>query len=90
MPKLNLNDLDQSRKPREEAEAEALTAVYDGRRRYKSGKTRAMIFRTTEEKRAQILRIADALSTADRVVSITMVIEMSIDALEEKLKGGAA
>jgi hypothetical protein len=48
-----------------------------------------MIFRTTEEKRAQILRLADVLSLGkSKPVSITETIELAIDALDAKLKGG--
>jgi hypothetical protein len=72
---------------REKAEADALNHLYDGRTRFKSGKTRPIIFRTTEEKRAQILRLADALSSAGNVVSMTQILERGVDALERELKG---
>jgi len=87
---MHIDDLDThkaNRPSREKAEVDALNAVYDGRKRYKSGKTKPMIFRTTEEKRAQILRIADALSSQGNIVSITQVIERGIDALEREIKG---
>jgi hypothetical protein len=74
---------------RAKAEAEAQNAFYDGRKRLKTGKTKPIIFRTTEEKRAQILRLADLLSLGQsKPVSITETIERAIDALEAKLKGG--
>ena len=67
---------------RAKAEADAQNAVYDGRKRFKTGKKKAMIFRTTEEKHAQILRLADALGLGTgKTVSMTEVIEMAIDAL---------
>ena len=47
-----------------------------------TGKKKAMIFRTSEEKHAQILRLADALGLGTgKTVSMTEVIEMAIDAL---------
>ena len=62
----------------------------DGRKRRATGRvTSPIIFRTTEEKRAQILRIADVLGLGKRrPISMTEVIERGIDALERELKGG--
>ena len=91
MAKLRMDEVEESslRPNRAKAETEAQNAFYDGRKRLKTGKTKPIIFRTTEEKRAQILRLADLLSLGQpRPVSITETIEMAIDALEAKLKGG--
>lgn len=92
MAKLRMDtDIEEAspRTDRAKAEVEAQNALYDGRKRHKSGKTKAIIFRTTEEKRAQILRLADALSLGKpKPVSIAETIEMAIDALDAKLKGG--
>ena len=90
MAKLRMDEMENSpRLNRAKAEADVQNAVYDGRKRFKTGKTKPIIFRTTEEKRAQILRLADALGAGKtKPVSMTEVIEMGIDALEAKLKGG--
>ena len=90
MAKLRMDEVEESPRPnRAKAETEAQNAIYDGRKRLKTGKTRPIIFRTTEEKRAQILRLADLLSLGQsKPVSITETIERAIDALEAKLKGG--
>ena len=93
MAKLNIQEVEtptQRGKRREKAEVDAHNALqYDARSRLRVGKTKAMIFRCTEEKRAQILRLADALSAGkQKPVSIAETIEMAIDALEQKLKGG--
>jgi len=92
MAKMRMDEIEPSGKQsrgRAEAEDEAQNALYDGRKRFKSvGKTKAIIFRTTEEKRAQILRLADALGLGQpKPISIAETIEKAIDALEEKLKG---
>ena len=90
MAKLRMDEVEESspRLNRAKAEAEAQNAFYDGRKRLKTGKTKAIIFRTTEEKRAQILRLADALGLGQpKPISIAETIEKAIDALEEKLKG---
>ena len=74
---------------REREEAQMQNSIYDGRRRLTAGKIKPIIFRTTEEKRAQILRIADVLGLGKRrPISMTEVIERGIDALERELKGG--
>jgi hypothetical protein len=90
MAKLRMDEVEDAPRPnRAKAEAEAQNAVYDGRKRYKTGKKKAVIFRTTEEKHAQILRLADVLGAGKtKPVSMTEVIEMGIDVLEAKLKGG--
>ena len=82
-------DIDEApRGDRAKAEAEAQNAIYDGRKRLKSGKNKAIIFRTTEEKRAQILRLADALSLdKSKPVSMAETIERAIDALEREMRG---
>lgn len=93
MAKLRMDEVEEAplRTDRAKAETEAQNTLYDGRKRLKTGKTRPIIFRTTEEKRAQILRLADVLSLGKRKnVSITETIEMAIEALDEKLKGKKA
>ena len=90
MAKLRMDDVDaRPRITRDQAEADAQNTLYDGRKRLKTGKDKAIIFRTTEAKREQLLRLADALSLGrSRPVSMAETIEQAIDALEEKLKGG--
>ena len=90
MAKFRMDEVENSpRSNRDKAESEAQNAIYDGRKRLKTGKTKPIIFRTTKEKRAQILRLADVLSLGkSKPVSITETIEMAIDALDAKLKGG--
>ena len=91
MAKFRMDEVDEviaQRGNRENEEAKAQNAIYDGRTRFKSGKTKPLIFRTTEAKKAQIQRIADALGLGrERPVSMTQVIERGIDALERELKG---
>ncbi|MGA7329724.1 MAG: hypothetical protein WBX25_35900 [Rhodomicrobium sp.] len=91
MSKFDVSQLDiQNSGNRAKSEAEAQNGLaYDGRRRLKVGKDKPMIFRTTAQKRDQILRLADLLSAGKpKKVSITETIELAIDALEAKLKGG--
>lgn len=91
MAKLRMEEVDDmQRQPerRDSTEASLQNAIYDGRKRFKAGKTAPIIFRTTPEKRAKILEIADALGLGKgRPVSMTQVIERGIDALERELKG---
>jgi hypothetical protein len=94
MSKLSMADLDDETpvKTRAKAEAEAHNALnIDGRKRLSVGKTQAMIFRTTPERKAQMAAIADFLSAGrpGKPVSLTEVFEMAIDALDRELRGGA-
>jgi len=58
-------------------------------RKKRIGKTVPITFRTTPQKKAQILRLAERLSVdADAIVSLTETFEEALDALEEKLKAG--
>ena len=88
MAKFTMDEIEDSpRVDRAKAEAKAQSALtQDGRKRLRVGKDTAIIFRTTKEKKAQILRLADRLDLRGaRKASIAETIETAIDALEEKL-----
>jgi hypothetical protein len=89
MSKFDVSQLDVTNPGnRAKAEAEAQNGLaYDGRRRLKVGKDKAIIFRPTAQKRDQILRLADLLSAGKtKKVSITETLQMAVDALESKIK----
>jgi hypothetical protein len=88
MAKLRMDEVeDTPRTDRAKAEAKAHASLnQDARKRLRVGKDTAIIFRTTREKKAQILRLADRLDLrGDRKASMAETIELAIDALEEKL-----
>jgi hypothetical protein len=72
-----------SRDARDEAEATALAKV-DGKKRLRKNRTEAMTIRLTPQRRAQLVRLSDALG-----VPFVVTIEQALDALEAKLKGGS-
>ncbi|MFY9876163.1 MAG: hypothetical protein WB610_08935 [Rhodomicrobium sp.] len=84
----------QRKSTRDRADAEARTQAgidEDGRKRFRSDKEKALLYRCTRERREQITRLAEALSagnTFGRKVSFTETMDMALDALEAKLKGG--
>jgi hypothetical protein len=91
MAKFNMDEAEESKRiDREKAEAKAQSSLsLNAKKRIRVGKDTAIIFRTTKEKKAQILRLADRIDLRPNVkASIAETIEMAIDALEEKLKGG--
>ena len=96
MAKLSMADIDDTETPtksRAKAEAEAHNALNDdARKRLGVGKTKAMIFRTTTERKAQMIEMANALSAGKpgKPVSLTEVFEMAVDALDRELKGKSA
>jgi hypothetical protein len=92
MKALDMSKL-QRKSTRDRADAEAHTQAgieEDGRKRLRSGKDKALLYRCTPERREQITRLAEALSagqTFGRTVSFTDTIDAALDALEAKLKG---
>jgi hypothetical protein len=91
MVKLRLDEAEETvrRGSRDTAETEKQESLNDRKpRRKRIGKTVPITFRTTPQKKHQILRLADRLSLSeDASVSITETIEMAIDVLEERLAG---
>jgi hypothetical protein len=80
---LDMNSLQRSaREGRDEAEASALAKV-DGKRRLRKNRTEAMTIRLSPQRRAQLVRLSDALGCA-----FIDTIEQGLDALEAKLRGG--
>jgi hypothetical protein len=64
--------------------------VPDGHRRRNKGRTKAVLYRCTLERKQQLERLADRLSVgrpADDRVSFTDTISYALDALEAKLRG---
>jgi len=70
-----------SRDARDEAEATALAKV-DGKKRLRKNRTEAMTIRMSPQRRAQLVRLSDALG-----VAFVDTIEQALDALDAKLKG---
>jgi hypothetical protein len=92
MPSLDMSKLARkSTRDRAQTEAEIQAGVeQDGRRRLRSGKEKAILYRCTPERREQIQRLADVLSagkTYGRPASFTDTMDAALDALEEKLRG---
>ena len=91
MAKLRMDEAEETprRMNRDTAETEKQASLSDRKpRRKRIGKTVPITFRTTPQKKQQILRLADRLSLSeDATISLTEVIEMAIDELEESLKG---
>jgi hypothetical protein len=83
----------QRKSTRDRADAEARTHAgieEDGRKRLRSDKEKAILYRCTRERREQLKDLAEALSagqTFGRKVSFTDTIDAALDALEAKLKG---
>lgn len=76
------------REDRAKAEIQKQNAVIpNGHERLKLGKTKQVIFRVTPEKHAQLVRLADALSTGRKPISLTETMEKALDVLEARLKG---
>jgi hypothetical protein len=73
-----------SRDARDEAEATALAKV-DGKKRLRKNRTEAMTIRLSPQRRAQLVRLSDALG-----VAFVDTIEQGLDALETRLKGPKA
>jgi hypothetical protein len=71
------------------AEAEAQAAsTGEGHRRLKPGKNKQVIFRVTDEKFAQLKRLAEFLSVGkSEPVTYTKTIETALDLLEAKIRG---
>jgi hypothetical protein len=88
MAKFSMDEVeDAPRVDREKAEAKAHASLNpNAKKRIRVGKDTAIIFRTTTEKKLQILRLADRIDLRPgRKASMAETIEMAIDALEEKL-----
>jgi hypothetical protein len=88
MAKFNMNEAEESpRIDREKAEAKVQASLKpNAKKRIRVGKDTAIIFRTTQAKKAQILALADRIDLRPgRKASIAETIEIAIDALEEKL-----
>lgn len=82
---LDMNQMQRSsRDARDEAEATALAKV-DGKKRLRKNRTEAMTIRLTPQRRAQLIRLSDALG-----VPFVVTIEQALDALEVRLKGPKA
>jgi hypothetical protein len=82
---LDMNQMQRSsRDARDEAEAAALAKV-DGKKRLRKNRTEAMTIRLTPQRRAQFVRLSDALG-----VPFVVTIEQALDALEARLKGPKA
>jgi len=79
---LDMNQMQRSsRDARDEAEATALAKV-DGKKRLRKNRTEAMTIRMSPQRRAQLVRLSDALG-----VAFVDTIEQALDALDAKLKG---
>jgi hypothetical protein len=84
----------QRKTTRDRAEAEALTQAgldEDGRKRLRSDKVTAILYRCTRQRREQLTRLAEELSagnTFGRKTTFTETMDAALDALEAKLKGG--
>jgi hypothetical protein len=79
---LDMNQMQRSsRDARDEAEATALAKV-DGKKRLRKNRTEAMTIRLSPQRRAQLVRLSDALG-----VAFVDTIEQELDALDAKLKG---
>jgi hypothetical protein len=84
----------QRKSTRDRADAETKTQAgveEDGRKRLRSDKEKAILYRCTRQRREQLERLAETLSvgiTIGRKASFTDTIDAALDALEEKLKGG--
>jgi|RhiMetdeSRZDD1v2_1073273.scaffolds.fasta_scaffold676474_3 hypothetical protein len=79
---LDMNQMQRSsRDARDEAEATALAKV-DGKKRLRKNRTEAMTIRLSPQRRAQLVRLSDALG-----VAFVDTIEQALDALDAKLKG---
>jgi hypothetical protein len=79
---LDMNQMQRSsRDARDEAEATALAKV-DGKKRLRKNRTEAMTIRLSPQRRAQLVRLSDALG-----VAFVDTIEQALDALDVKLKG---
>ena len=82
---LDMNQMQRSsRDARDEAETAALAKV-DGKKRLRKNRTEAMTIRLTPQRRAQLIRLSDALG-----VPFVVTIEQALDALEVRLKGPKA
>ena len=80
---LDMNSMQRSsRDARDEAEAAALAKV-DGKKRLRKNRTEAMTIRLSPQRRAQLVRLSDALGC-----TFIDTIEQGLDALEAKLRGG--
>jgi hypothetical protein len=79
---LDMNQMQRSsRDARDEAETAALAKV-DGKKRLRKNRTEAMTIRLSPQRRAQLVRLSDALG-----VAFVDTIEQALDALEGRLKG---
>jgi len=82
---LDMNRMQRSsRDARDEAETAALAKV-DGKKRLRKNRTEAMTIRLSPQRRAQLVRLSDALG-----VAFVDTIEQALDALEARLKGPKA
>ncbi len=77
---------------RDEAEAEIQAAAApSGTARRKTGRTHQILWRATPAEKELLQRLADRLSIGQiEKVSYSTVMGKALEALEEKLKGGAA
>jgi hypothetical protein len=79
---LDMNSLQRSaRDTRDELEAAALAKV-DGKKRLRKNRTEAMTIRLTPQRRAQLVRLSDALGWR-----LHRYHQQGLDALEAKLRG---
>lgn len=79
---LDMKQMERSpRDARDEAETAALAKV-DGKKRLRKNRTEAMTIRLSPQRRAQLVRLSDALG-----VAFVDTIEQALDALEVRLKG---
>ncbi len=79
---LDMNRMQRSsRDARDDAETAALAKV-DGKKRLRKNRTEAMTIRLSPQRRAQLVRLSDALG-----VPFVVTIEQALDALDAKLKG---
>jgi hypothetical protein len=82
---LDMNQMQRSsRDARDEAETAALAKV-DGKKRLRKNRTEAMTIRLSPQRRAQLVRLSDAMG-----VAFVDTIEQALDALEARLKGPKA
>jgi hypothetical protein len=82
----------QRRTTRDRAKLEEATQAgidQDGRKRLRSDKVKALLYRCTQDRREQLTRLAEILTEQaklSRKVSFTETMDAAIDALERELK----
>lgn len=92
MAEFDMKNLERaSQRDRRDTEKDAQAGLeVDARKRLRSGKVKPLFLRQTAEGRERIMRLAEALSAGkNSPVTLAETVELALDALEEKLKGGS-